>query len=695
MSKMKKYLLTGISYALVAALAIGGTFAYLQDSDEDVNVMTLGNVQIEQHEYERATNADGSYATDTIDGRTSYVLQDFTQAKPLYPAVGNPNGGYDPIVVRMSQVGSPASSADVLPIKNAQDKFVTVENTGKTDAYIRTIVAYEAGSVNTVEALDEVIYPVEFMTAKDSSKVWTKKTVGFAEIDGNNYLVVEFIYNGAKHLGGVHENGVLPAGETSYPSLCQVYMTSAATNEDCEAIDGNSNGTYDILVLSQAVQAAGFENAKTALDTAFGKTAEKGAEWFGGVVANHADTWDGTEDTAWYNDTDTAFALSTAEEFAGFVKLVNEGNKFSQKTVELKSNIDFGGEEWTPIKKFAGTLNGNGHVVKNLEIDATAGNAGFFDVLEWATVEDLTLSNITATVGAYRFGALSRSINQTNIDNVTVKNVNVTTTASTAFVAGLFAQGTVNSNMEVNNCTVENFTVNAEDGAMIIAGITDFVQKNGTEAEGTNIFENLHVKNFKVVVKDTDGYCNVGGLVGQTQSVWQNPRFNNCSVSGLDVTATGTVNVGGFMCAPGSYTYAENCTVEGKIDVSGVTSADHYAGGFFGDYGWGDNIGKGDHKVTSCSADVDIITKYASAGGFVGSGINTEGKNKNITLTNCDAKGAITCVEGGTANIGGFAGQTDRGIYVNCSAAQNPFIGKVLDGYTLNDDGNGTLTVTK
>ena len=470
--------------------------------------------------------------------------------------------------------------------------------------------------------------------------------------------------------------GSLKGGESAYLGIA-LKMQESAGND----YQGKALGAFDIQILA---------TQDTYESDSFDDQYDKDAKYPG-----EADVWDGTVDIAWYNDTDTAFALSTAEEFAGFAALVNDGNKFSAKTIELESNMDFNGEVWTPIKNFAGTLKGNEHTIGNLQVDATSSNGGLFDVLEWATVEDLTLTNVTATVGNYRFGALARSINQTNIDNVTVKNVNVTTTGSQAFVAGLFAQGTVNSNMEVNNCTVENLTVNAQNGAMIIAGITDFVQKNGTEADGNNIFENLNVKNFKVIANDTDGYCNIGGLVGQTQSVWQNPRFNNCSVSGLDVTATGTVNVGGFMCAPGSWTYAENCTVEGKIDVSGVTSATYYAGGFFGDYGWGDNVGKGDHKVTSCSADVDITTKFASAGGFVGSGTNSEGRNKNITLTNCEAKGTVTCVEGGTANIGGFAGQTDRGIYVNCSAAQAPFIGKVLDGYTLNDDGNGTLTVTK
>ena len=83
--KLKNLLLSGLSLVLVAALAIGGTVAYLKDDDSDVNVMTLGNVKIEQHEYERVVDANGDYATDTIDGVTSYVLKDFTQGKPLLP----------------------------------------------------------------------------------------------------------------------------------------------------------------------------------------------------------------------------------------------------------------------------------------------------------------------------------------------------------------------------------------------------------------------------------------------------------------------------------------------------------------------------------------------------------------------------------------------------------------------------------
>ena len=285
MKTFKKIVAFTLATVMIAAVSVGATVAYLQDTDSDVNVMTLGNVKIEQHEYERVVDADGKYTTIDVNGTTSYKLKDFTQAKPLYPATevdanGKPYnfgaGNYDSTRVKMSLVDS-HGSMDVFVNKNAVDKFVTVENTGKSDAYVRTLIAFEIGSLAEAE-FDNIIRTSSFMTTQG---VWKVNDIGVVEIDGNKYVVSEYLYNGAKALGGVHENGVLPAGDTTYPSLAQVYMTGSATNEDVEAIDGNKNGTYDILVLSQAVQTNGFADAQTALDTAFGKASEKAAEWFG------------------------------------------------------------------------------------------------------------------------------------------------------------------------------------------------------------------------------------------------------------------------------------------------------------------------------------------------------------------------------------------------------------------------------
>ena len=262
---MKKKALAAASYVMVAALAIGGTVAYLQDQESATNTFTLGNVDIAQHEYERKVNEDGDYEsgkiTDNGKEHDSYLLKEFTQDKPLIPTTKDPSAGgdWDATTVRMSQVGS-YGGMQVFEAPNAQDKFVTVENTGGNDAYIRTLVAVEVGSADPD------------LIGISHHSTWTKNEVGAVKIDGYNYYVYEFTYDGGELSDGTwrHKNGVLPAGDTSYPNLSQVYMKAIATNEDVVAIDGDGNGRLDIRVLSQAVQADGFEDAKTAFDTSFG-----------------------------------------------------------------------------------------------------------------------------------------------------------------------------------------------------------------------------------------------------------------------------------------------------------------------------------------------------------------------------------------------------------------------------------------
>ena len=79
----------------------------------------------------------------------------------------------------------------------------------------------------------------------------------------------------------------------------------------------------------------------------------------------------------------------------------------------LTQDIDMAGREWTPFT-FTGTLDGNGHSITNLSItnigdavrDTYDGNmipystslAGFFDVIEGATIRDITFSSVHADI---------------------------------------------------------------------------------------------------------------------------------------------------------------------------------------------------------------------------------------------------------------------------------------------------------
>lgn len=247
--KLKKVLLGATAIALTAAVSVGATLAYLTDTDEDVNVMTLGNVYIEQIEQERVDNAENQT-----------MLTDFEQNKPLLPAVYE--GSSIPWAPSDEWVVSGDEAWKVVEDNsNVIDKFVTVKNTGKSDAYVRTIFAFEEDS--------SLIHYVANGTNITEGATWDWQWLdGTVEIDGTNYSLAVVTYT-----------DILKPGATTIPSLKQVYMDKAATNEYCAQF----GETYEIKVFSQAVQSDGFdsiiEGPHAALNEAFGEVSVTANPW--------------------------------------------------------------------------------------------------------------------------------------------------------------------------------------------------------------------------------------------------------------------------------------------------------------------------------------------------------------------------------------------------------------------------------
>ena len=184
---MSKRTLTMMVAMLTALLiATTGTLAYLTDTDGAVNVMTIGNVDIEQLEYERVENGD-----------TPDKIQEFTQNKPLLPAVyqaGNVEWGDQQSWGQLeSEAGNPAPGSNQLfgdSVQNVVDKFVFVENTGKTPTYVRTWFAFEQGDL-TADEFEKLI-----ITNRDTDH-WSWETVAAdVVIDGNKYVVAVATYTG-------------------------------------------------------------------------------------------------------------------------------------------------------------------------------------------------------------------------------------------------------------------------------------------------------------------------------------------------------------------------------------------------------------------------------------------------------------------------------------------------------------------
>lgn len=240
---MKKKILALCLVVVLAVTAVtGATLAYFTDSDADVNVMTAGNIVIVQNETER-------------DG-TAYV-----DGQPLMPAVfpeydwtqgGNPD--YDSTMPDTDGEGNLKIWDKA--INNEIDKVISVTNGGTLPAYIRTIVLMENTADN---AICEKIHGL-WNNSDGQYRQWVTKADGTEDmvtIDGTTYSIAVCTYNTA-----------IEAGKTSAPSLMQLWLDPSADNGWYELIGEDG---FTILAFSQAVQTTGFDNAETALNTAFGE----------------------------------------------------------------------------------------------------------------------------------------------------------------------------------------------------------------------------------------------------------------------------------------------------------------------------------------------------------------------------------------------------------------------------------------
>ena len=494
-----------VSLVLAMTMSLGGTLAYLSDTDADVNTMVLGNVSITQNEHQRAKNADGTYKTDTIDGVTSYVLEVYENDKPLLPtteikADGTPDnhgaGGWDGTPVRMAQIGS-YGGMQVFKSENAADKFVTVTNTGKTDAYVRTLVAVEIGTAD------------EDLVGTSYHSNWEKNPVGKVAIDNNYYIVTEYVYKGASD-GTRHVKGILPAGDTTYPSLSQVYLASVADNDDMVKLDGNENGKLDILVLSQAIQANGFDNAKTALNAGFGEANETNIKkWFEGWdeddIGTPGDKWPSNNPpvTVEVDGADKAAVLAAinAAKPGDVVKLTEDttiaGYNATEKLVIEKAIIlDLDGKTLTTECGWGGIDLKGGASIINGTINHT-GNTAAIKAFQVEKIENVTI-NVTATAGKEKGGIVVQ--NGANDYVGTIKNVTINGATN-----GIECyRSTKNPAIGV----MDNVTINAQkngiylNGAGIIGSISNsniYGGSHGINAYLANLWHiSLDIKNSKI-----------------------------------------------------------------------------------------------------------------------------------------------------------------------------------------------------
>lgn len=484
----KRTILMIVSLVAAMLVATTSTLAFLTDTDADVNVMVVGNVEIEQNEQQRPEIG-------------STELEDFEQFKPIMPGVYD---GDEPALESDASQwpipeGTPADEEELWQvydneIANVLDKFVTVENTGRNDAYVRTFIAYECP-----EELEGKIH----LNYNDVDGVVEMSEAGSCVIDGVRYNVICLTYPEA-----------LEPGDVTPPSLKQILLDKTVTSEEIALL----GDTFDVIAMSQAVQADGFDTAEEAFTDAFypaDTDEEQLVEDLADVLGNNypfngtlpTDNWLDTDvDTSWYNAGESTFVLNDAADLAGLAKLVNGGNHFSGKTVKLGADIDLQDHLWTPIGQtgssygatgyFMGTFNGQGHTIRNLFITETneggnyaAGLFGFIDCGMTNTIGNFTIDG--AQINGHHWTGAAAGYLSGTLENVTVKNSAISCTHANDDACGDKAGavvGYVNGTKgAIKNCSAKNCTVEAGRDAGQVVGCAPASQVTDCSASSVTV----------------------------------------------------------------------------------------------------------------------------------------------------------------------------------------------------------------
>ena len=178
-------------------------------------------------------------------------------------------------------------------------------------------------------------------------------------------------------------------------------------------------------------------------------------------AANEVDTWDGTVDTSWYDESETEFHLQTAEQLAGMAELLEQNMySFKGKTIYLEVDVDLQNKPWNPIgnnfpdqsgnnyNRLSGAVfNGNGHTVYNLLIDASkltpqgSANCGLFGFAENSSILNLGIEGgrLINTVGGFEDGLLAGKLNDCNVSGCYATGT-IEETANVTCVGGLIGQ---------------------------------------------------------------------------------------------------------------------------------------------------------------------------------------------------------------------------------------------------------------
>ena len=276
------------------------------------------------------------------------------------------------------------------------------------------------------------------------------------------------------------------------------------------------------------------------------------------ILMPYEGAWAQTKPTRGNGSVDNPYEISTAAELAWFRDYVNNESQYASAT--LTEDIDLSEfchaadaatntEElsWDPIgngRMYCGTFDGNGKTIRNLYINSTIMNKGFFGYANSGSIKNITFDNAKVKNTHYNgTGILTGVFEKCTIENIkTLANCSVEGTYNTGGIAGI---GTGN----ISNC--ENRAM--VNGTNNVGGIV------GNSSDDNTISS---CANYGVV---TGTESNVGGMVG----FFISGTIQNCANYG---------DISGADCVGNQIGYARICNLNNVLGIGNVTATTSQSG---------------------------------------------------------------------------------------------------------------------
>lgn len=248
---MKKTIAIAMLVVLVAAVSVLGTLAYLTDTKAATNTFTVGNVSIKLLESslhrENAGVANGQTSTSEL---WSNVEKEGTGNTSKYKAGDT---FYTDAQIEANAQEYKCENVKLNP-GQSYHKMPYVKNTGANKAYIRIRVMFPADLDTAI--LNSSMYTSTALNNKEFTLVYDNS--GTVERNNIKYNVYTFT-----------RIDPLASGELTYWNVWgTVHMDADVTNEKLAEFFGAgktyADGTFPVLVETDAIQADGFADASAA-----------------------------------------------------------------------------------------------------------------------------------------------------------------------------------------------------------------------------------------------------------------------------------------------------------------------------------------------------------------------------------------------------------------------------------------------